>query len=134
LLLDSDDAGPTPARRTRLRRSTPYAIGELPPELKHEGASLLLFCGPDRGWRRGVPDEHGWHEPSDAGQRLEPSHFALVSGRSAGDETKRVAIVVVAVLAATLATVLGIGQVAYGDPWALCAPNRGSADASVTPK
>ena len=101
----------------------------LPPELNDRRVSLLLFCGPDGGgWRRGVRDEHGWHDPSDPEQRLEPSHFAL-----ARNDTKRIAVVLIAAVAAMFATLLGIGQVAYGDPWALCAPNRGAADASVAP-
>src|SRR3954451_6863138 len=118
----------------RLRRSVPYPIADLPPGMTTGAAPLLLFCGAEHGgWRRGVCDEAGWHDPDDATHRLEPSHFPLVSGRSRRDETKRLTMMLADGVVAMVAGVLAIGQVAYGDPWALCAPGVGVADLPVPP-
>jgi hypothetical protein len=132
LLPEKNDVAGRARRPVRMRRSVPYAIADLPPEIGDAGAPLLIFCGPEHGgWRPGVRDEHGWRDPADATQRLEPSHFALVSGRSPREQARRFTVMLAAGVVMTVAAVLAIGQVAYGDPWALCAPGVGAPDVAV---
>lgn len=128
--LGSDEPGPAPP--TRLRRRVPYPIAALPPGLKAQG-ELLLFCaGEHPGWHLGAWSEGAWRAAGKPELRLEPTHFALARGlandggrwRHAAPH-RRVILSVVAVAAAAFLTLAAIGQVAYGDPLALCAPGRG---------
>jgi hypothetical protein len=119
--------GSAPAR---LRRRVPYPIAALPLEMK-AGGEVLLFCGDRQGWHLAAWSEGAWRAASDPGLRLEPSHFALASGLANEDGrwrhavSRRVMVLsAVGVIAAVILGMMAIGQVAYGDPWALCAPTR----------
>jgi hypothetical protein len=126
--LDRDDVR-RPAR-ARLRRRVPYPIAELPPELKTE--KLLLFCeGRSAGWHLGAWSDGTWRAAENPDQTLEPTHFALASGlESEGGRWRhatphrRAILSVIGVAGAAFLAMVAIGQVAYGDPWALCSPTR----------
>ena len=126
--LDRDDL--LRSLQARLRRRVPYPITDLPPELMTE--KLLLFCeGETAGWHLGAWSDGAWRAAENPELRLEPTHFALASGlESKGGRWRhatphrRAILAVVAVAGAAFVSMVVIGQVAYGDPWALCAPTR----------
>ena len=126
-------------RHTRLRRRVPYPIAALPPELKRDG-NVLLFCGEESGWHLGVWSNGAWRAAGDLDAQLEPTHFALASGLENEDGRwrhatphRRVILSVVGLAGAAFLAMVIIGQVAYGDPWALCAPARDGLAAVVSP-
>ena len=124
--LDRDDV----RRPARLRRRVPYPISDLPAELKTE--KLLLFCeGTSPGWHLGAWSDGTWRAAENPDQTLEPTHFALASGlESEGGRWRhatphrRAILSVIGVAGAAFLSMMAIGQVAYGDPWALCSPTR----------
>jgi hypothetical protein len=135
--LDRDDVRrPAPAR---LRRRVPYPIADLPAELKTE--KLLLFCeGTSAGWHLGAWSDGRWRAAGNSDQTLEPTHFALASGlESEGGRWRhatphrRAILSVIGVAGAAFLAMVAIGQVAYGDPWALCSPTRDGVAAITTP-
>lgn len=128
--LVENDLGPSP--HARLRRRVPYPIAALPPEMRL-GGDVLLFCGDNKGWHLGTWLGGAWRATADPGARLDPTHFALAEGLAMDAGRWRLAVPrrllvlsMVGVVAAALVAMMLIGQVAYGDPWALCAPTRGA--------
>jgi hypothetical protein len=124
----------------RLRRRVPYPISALPAQMKGRG-NLLLFCGSgDGGWHLGAWSDGAWRAVANPDLRLAPTHFALATGLANDDGRWRhavprriVALSAVGVVLAAFLTMVAIGQIAYGDPWALCAPARDSLAAMVAP-
>ncbi len=135
--LDRDDVRRPP--QARLRRRVPYPIAALPPELKSE--KLLLFCEcQPAGWHLGAWSDGAWRAVDNPELRLEPTQFALANGlESEGGRWRhatphrRVILSVLGVAGAAFLTMVAIGQVAYGDPWALCSPTRDGVAAIAAP-
>ena len=129
--LTENDLGQAP--HARLRRRVPYPIAALPPEMR-AGGDVLLFCGDDKGWHLGAWSDGAWRAAADPGVRLDPTHFALADGLANDTGRWRQAVPrrllvlsIFGIIAAAIVAMMLIGQVAYGDPWALCAPTRGGA-------
>jgi hypothetical protein len=129
-----------PASPTRLRRRVPYPISALPAQMK-EGGELLLFCGgAHAGWHLAAWSDGAWRAVANPNLCLEPTHFALARGLANDDGRwrhavpRRVVLLSVAgVVGAAFLAMVAIGQIAYGDPWALCAPARDSLAETVAP-
>lgn len=127
-------AAPQAGPGARLRGGQPYPIAAVPPDLKRPDAAVLLFCGDTGGgWRPGAWSEGAWRDLRDPRQMLQPSHFALASGWTLRDGAwvqsgarRRLALALIGAVVATWLALMVVGQLAYGDPWALCAPSLGS--------
>ena len=65
-------------RPPALLRGWPYAIPELPEELKAPESRVLLFCPEQGGWHTGEWWEGEWRSSACLAEALEPTHFALL--------------------------------------------------------
>ena len=125
-----ETVGPKMCRPKRFRQRVPYPIAELPSELRGPEHKVLLFCGPDQGgWRLGCWSEDSWRDVTRLNDRLDPSHFALASGMneengrwSPTTPSGRTMLWLACGIALAWIGMLAVGQFAYGDPWAICAP------------